>query len=281
MDKKIIIVNKKKGQTPLECINEVKKNDPHLNHLPVTYAGRLDPLAEGVIVLLVGDECLKKDEYLALPKVYEVEILFGFSTDTYDLMGEIISKASSEFIFKSSLEERDRSRRQAILNSNSDSASNTEKLGNYEIIKKTLSQFTGRIDQKYPVYSSRTVGGKPLYKWAREGRLAEIEIPSHNVYVDEIKLIEEKEISGEKLFYKIKDDIGKVKGDFRQEKILSIWDRTLRDKKEEIYKVIKIRISCGSGVYVRSIANDLGKKIGTPTLALNINRTQVGEYKIN
>src|SRR3989338_10830300 len=95
MTDKFVIVNKKKGQTPLDCINELKNTDENLRKLPVTYAGRLDPLAEGVIVLLIGDECIKKDEYLKLPKEYELTILFGFATDTYDVMGRVIKREAT------------------------------------------------------------------------------------------------------------------------------------------------------------------------------------------
>lgn len=260
----IRIVNKKTGQTPLECINKLKKSEPQLTHLPVTYAGRLDPLAEGVLLLLIGDECLKKDEYLALPKEYEVTVLFGFSTDTYDLMGEI--NITSEKLFEKPEDMGDGSWRQTISN----------RLG--DEVSKILSQFTGKINQKYPIYSSRPIKGKPLYKWAREGKLNEIEIPSHDVYVEKIEIINEGEISCEKLREKIKKDIGSVEGDFRQEKIIKIWREILKDKKDDTYKTITLRISCGSGVYVRAIASGIGEALGVPSLALNIKRTKVGEY---
>ena len=95
MEGKVIIVNKRAGLTPLECINEIKKTKPEWAHLPLTYAGRLDPLATGVLVVLIGDECHKKDEYLNLPKEYLVTILFGFATDTYDLMGLVTETKES------------------------------------------------------------------------------------------------------------------------------------------------------------------------------------------
>jgi len=254
MYQKVIQVYKKCGQTPLDCINEVKKANPELTHLPLTYAGRLDPLAEGVLVILVGDECLKKDDYLSLSKEYEVDILFGFKTDTYDLMGKVLVSEVQPLI---------------------DFGGCTS-----ENLKETLPEFTGRITQAYPPYSSRTVEGKPLFEWARSGKLDEITIPSHDVFVESIDLIKEDFISGFDLLNKIKKDIGSVAGDFRQDEILNIWNDTLKDKKEDKYKTITLRISCGSGVYVRSIANELGKKLGVLALALNIKRTRVGDFKI-
>jgi len=80
----VVSVYKKYGETPLECLKKLK-NRPL--KVPMTYAGRLDPAAEGLIITLFGDQCHKKDEYTSLPKEYTLQILFGFSTDTYDLLG--------------------------------------------------------------------------------------------------------------------------------------------------------------------------------------------------
>ncbi len=276
MSDNIRIVNKKAGLTPLECINDLKKNEPKLAHVPVTYAGRLDPLAEGVLVLLIGDECLKKDEYLKLPKEYEVEILFGFETDTYDVMGLV--NTMPKILFERSRDVGDGSRCQTIPNSTFGSVSQDTTFD--EALEKTLSQFTGRIKQFYPPYSSRTVNGKPLYLWAREGKLSEIEIPAHDVFVEKIEIIKEGIIRGDKLLNKIKKNISEVQGDFRQNEIVNIWQNILEDKKDEEYKTITLRIVCGSGVYVRSIAHEIGVKLKIPALALRIVRTKVGEYKL-
>lgn len=257
MDDKVIKVYKKTGETPLHCIDNLKKQHEGLRLLPMTYAGRLDPLAEGVLLVLVGEECKKKDEYLNLPKEYEVEVLFGFSTDTYDVLGKV---ASLEEKFKSFYE--------------------IKKGKTSDYVSKILPEFIGNIKQEYPPYSSRPVKGKPLFMWSREGKLDEIEIPTHNVYVESINIIQNSEIRGDDLLKLIKEKISNVEGDFRQEKIISIWENELENKKEEIYPIVKLRISCGSGVYMRSIAHEIGEKLGIGALALSIVRTRIGEYKI-
>lgn len=253
MSNKVILVDKKMGQTPLDCIKQVKDNNPILAHLPITYAGRLDPLASGVLVLLVGDECMKKDEYLALSKEYEVEVLFGFSTDTYDVMGKIVKNKELNGSFSSFT----------------------------EIIQKNLIQFTGRFSQSYPPYSSRAVHGKPLFQWAREGKLNEIEIPSHDVFVDSIEIIKEYKIKGNILLSNIKSNINLVSGDFRQDDIIHIWEEEMKNKEDIDFSVVKLRIICGGGVYVRGIAHSIGEKIGMPALAFSIVRTKVGKYCID
>lgn len=270
MQPTVINVYKKCGQTPLECIGDLKKKHKELASLPMTYAGRLDPLAEGVLLILVGDECLKKEDYLNLSKEYEVEILFGFATDTYDLMGKVIGINNAEEFFDFS-----RSGPSSSL------VRGPEKLNNSESLNKIILEFIGKIKQKYPPYSSRPVNGRPLFMWAREGKLDEIEIPTHDVFIENIELIKEKEINGKMLFEKIKKDISKVNGDFRQEDILALWKNELKEKYKEKYPVIRLRVTCGSGAYMRSLAHEIGQMMGVPSFALNIIRTKVGEYTLN
>lgn len=253
MNPYLSLVYKKPGQTPLEAVTEAKNTNPLWSHLPVTYAGRLDPLAEGALVLLAGEECLKKDTYNALSKEYVVTMLLGFATDTYDSMGLV-----EDFV--------------------------PEDMYNGEEFLQGLMpvypQYTGRIRQSYPPYSSRTVLGKPLFAWAREGRLDEITIPAHDVSVESIEQIETGEISRDALQKKIREDIGRVSGDFRQKEILERWDTILASYTNFVFKTVTLKIVCGSGVYVRALVHEIGKTSGVPSLALRIVRTKVGEYTV-
>lgn len=249
MSVNIIPFYKNIGETPLEAIARYKKDHPEYDHMPMTYAGRLDPLVEGLLILLAGDECMKKDDYTSLSKEYELTILFGFATDTYDLLGKVVNVGIGSENF----------------------------LDNFENVCK---KFVGKIKQDYPPYSSRTVSGKPLWQWAREDRLNEIEIPSHEVMVHSISDSIFSEISGKELHDKIKKVIPLVKGDFRQEEILSIWQEKLKDKENDLFPIAKITINAGSGTYMRVIANDIGRALGSPALAYHIKRTKIGDYKL-
>ncbi len=271
---KVIKIYKKKGKTPLECIRDLKKQDENLKLLPMTYAGRLDPLAEGLLLILVGDEVNKKDDYLKLPKEYEVDILFGFGTDTYDLMGKIIEKkgkdvAPSPYQFSGPRTRED------------EEPDHENWYGDFALeTQRILQGLTGTIEQSYPPYSSRPVNGKPLFVWAREGKLGEIEIPKHKVLIENIEILNQSEISGEELLKKIINDIGLVNGDFRQKEIVSLWKSKLIGREKENFPILKIRVSCGSGVYVRVLAHDIGEKLNISSLALNIKRTKIGKYKL-
>src|SRR3989344_725904 len=85
--KLVLNIYKKAGETPLEVINCLKLRCPEYKSVKITYAGRLDPLAKGAIILLAGNAIHKKENYLKLDKEYEAEILLGFETDTYDVLG--------------------------------------------------------------------------------------------------------------------------------------------------------------------------------------------------
>jgi tRNA pseudouridine55 synthase len=255
MLKNLYLINKKLGETPLEAL-EVFRNKKKINKdIPMTYAGRLDPMASGLLILLAGEECKNKERYLNLDKEYEFQVLFGFSTDTYDILGKVLDSNILKNVRMSDI---------GILEKE---------------IKKNLKYFKGKIVQKYPIYSSKTVAGKPLFSYARSGE--EVDIPNREFNIKSLKYIKIKKISKDKLLQDIKIRISKVKGDFRQKEILKTWEKVLNSKDIPLYFFIaSFSIKCSSGTYVRSISNALGSRIGIPALAYNINRLKIGKYKL-
>ncbi len=246
--KKVIILQKKEGETPLECLERFRSKNKSYKDAKMTYAGRLDPMASGLLIVLAGDEVNKKEKYLGLPKEYEFQILFGFDTDSYDILGKVKHSHILKNVGISELEEN---------------------------IKKNLKHFTGKFIQKYPVYSSRTVNGKPLFEYARRG--IKLEAPEKEVHVKSLKLGKVRAISAEKLLANIEKRVPRVLGDFRQKEILTIWKKKLERNKNEFF-IADFNIKCGSGTYVRGIAHDLGDKMGIPALAFSIKRTKIGKY---
>lgn len=247
--KKIIILNKKEGETPLEALEKFRSRNKEYKNTKMTYAGRLDPMASGVLLVLASGETKNKEKYLLLDKEYEFEVLFGFTTDTYDILGKVTfsvyPKLEKDFIKKE--------------------------------IKNNLKNFLGELDQKYPMYSSKTVKGKPLFSYARSGK--RINIPEKRIFIKKLILCRVREISDEKLLGNIKKRILKVEGDFRQEEILKTWEKKLGHALAgRKFFIASFKIRCSSGTYVRGIANSLGEKMKIPTLAFSIKRTRVGRY---
>src|SRR5690606_23219787 len=88
----ILQLYKREGETPLECIQRFRAENPSYAEVSMTYLGRLDPMAEGLLLVLAGDT-RKKKAYLELDKRYEFEVLWGFETDTYDMLGLVTASA--------------------------------------------------------------------------------------------------------------------------------------------------------------------------------------------
>ncbi|MFZ2522826.1 MAG: hypothetical protein WAW92_00385 [Minisyncoccia bacterium] len=249
----VYLVYKEIGETPLESINKFRKEgmkeNPELDFLPITYAGRLDPMAEGVLILLSGEETKNKEKYLGLTKTYEFEILWGAETDTLDLLGLVLESVSENV------------------------QPNVERIEDY------LRKSVGKFEQMYPAYSSRPVGGKPLFEWAREGKIGGLEIPKHEVEIFESKYLGRREIAPDDLLKEIFSKINLVNGDFRQEEIKKSWDSFFAGRKSN-FVVDKIQLRVSGGFYVRQFVSDLGKVCDVPAVTLNIKRNAVGDYAI-
>jgi tRNA pseudouridine55 synthase len=244
--KNILLINKKEGETPLEAMEVFRSKNKKYKDVKMTYAGRLDPMASGLLLVLVGGEVHNKEKYLQLDKEYEFQVLFGFATDTYDILGRVEHSHILE---------------------------NVEMLE--KGIKGNLKHFKGKFIQKYPLYSSKTVKGKQLFEYGREG--VDVEIPERGVVVKKLNFVGLKKITSKKLLTNIEKRIKKVNGDFRQAEILKIWHKNLGSSNYTFY-IAKFQIKCGSGTYVRSIANSLGEKMNIPALAFSIKRTKVGKW---
>lgn len=122
-------IEKRLGETPLEALERLRSDEKIPSDIPMTYAGRLDPAAEGLLLILTGEECKKKDEYNKYSKKYTAEIIIGIKTDTYDLLGvpEFTGTKGEPF---------------------SDF---------YPKVHKFFEEHRGRQMQKYPPYSSKAL----------------------------------------------------------------------------------------------------------------------------
>lgn len=227
--KEVLNVYKLVGETPLEVIEKFKKKNPEYSSTPITYAGRLDPLAEGVLILLAGSKVNQKDEYLEMDKEYQGEVLLGFQSDTFDILGlPSFSNRKGEKVEK------------------------------------------GEFEFSLPPFSSYKIKGRPLFWWARNNKLEEIKIPIRKTQIYDIQTIDEYEFQSKDLLDLILKKINLVKGDFRQDEIKEKWKDLL--EKENIFKILKIRVSCSKGTYIRSIADKLGGVL------LSLKRNKVGDF---
>ncbi|MDG1949992.1 MAG: hypothetical protein P8J32_04200 [bacterium] len=242
----ILNVYKPIGWTPLQCIDRIRNILPEYKNSPITYAGRLDPMAEGVLVLLTDEDRYHKDEHQKLNKVYTATILLGIETDSLDTLG-IPSKNSS----------------------------------NIEVFEdnKVKYLFLGTHELPFPNYSSYKVQGKPLHWWTQNNRINEITVPIKKMEVLAVNNISVQDTQSKELLDHITANIKHVTGEFRQDEILQAWSQTLEHP--QTLTTISLTLSVTSGTYIRSLAHELGKHLNTNACLLSLKRTVVGTHTEN
>lgn len=246
----VIAIYKKIGETPLEALTRLRQSVPEYKEETLSYAGRLDPMASGVMLVLSGDANKEREKYLNLDKDYSVEILFGISTDTYDTLG-LISVITETVPDMKDIEEK---------------------------LTEKMREMKGTFSQKYPEYSSKPVDGQPLFMHARAGK--RVSVPSHDVTVYDAGLTSVKLIDTTELLSRIERQVNDVKGDFRQADIISMWKEKLNQINVKAFVVAEVDLSVSSGFYVRQYAHDIGEMLEMPACALSILRTRVGEWSV-
>jgi tRNA pseudouridine(55) synthase len=170
-----------------------------------------------------------------MDKEYELEILFGVSTDTYDTLGiiEKVEKKSFEPV-------------------------------NFE-------KYKGKFTQQYPRYSSKILAMKEIPE----------EMPTKEVEIFDIEQIGSKALSGERIKDQVIQNIKKINGDFRQEQISQKWFDFARDNSQVRFICVKLKVSCSSGTYMRSLAHRIGINNDIPALAFSIKRTRINGYTLS
>ena len=136
----ILLVNKPLGWTSFDVVNKIRYRLKHLlgvRKIKVGHSGTLDPQATGLLLICTGKFTKRLNEFQNLGKEYTGTMLLGATTPSYDRETEIDETFPTDHI--------------------------TE-----ELIKKTLEQFDGEIDQVPPLFSAIKVDGQPLYKRARK-----------------------------------------------------------------------------------------------------------------
>lgn len=239
----ILKLYKNLGETPLECILRYKAEHPESLKTSMTYLGRLDPMAEGLLLVMAGDTRDKK-AYLDMDKTYEFEVLWGFETDTYDTLGLVASVGSLPHKIEEKME---------------------------RLIEDILNKKT----QSYPPFSSKVFRGNFLN--AREGKIDEVDLPTRSIKIFSLEHKNTKLLNSEEVLEDILKRVDLVKGDFRQEEVKQSWKNSIKSGEKLFLSQFVADVS--SGTYIRSLAHEMGQKLGVGAIAFSIKRTRVGEYK--
>ena len=203
---RIIIIDKPLNVSSQGVVSRVKKI---LNVKKTGHTGTLDPMASGVLPILVGDTTKLSKYLIEHDKTYVATVTLGESRTTGDVEGEVVEKDDFDI---NSITEED------IIN--------------------VLNSFLGETEQIPSIYSAIKINGKKLYEYAREGE--EINIPTRKIFIKSIKLL----------------SVNKEKNSFDYE------------------------VEVSKGTYIRTLSEDIAKKLGTIGYMSSLRRTRVDKFDL-
>ncbi|MFZ5799864.1 MAG: tRNA pseudouridine(55) synthase TruB [Candidatus Omnitrophota bacterium] len=198
----LLLIDKPAGVTSHDVVERIRRR---FAITKVGHAGTLDPMATGLLVVLLGKSTRLFSELSVADKEYEATLTLGLQTETGDIEGRMITQS----LFEKIDEER---------------------------IKKVFAGFIGEQHQVPPMYSALKVRGKKLYQLARKG--AVVERQPRNIFIHKLEL--------------------------------------LRFNPPEI----EFCIHCSKGTYIRTLAEDIAKALGTCGCLSALRRTTSGPFHI-
>lgn len=201
-----LLIDKPVGISSFGLVARVKRTlrEQTGQKIKIGHTGTLDPLASGLMILVLGSYTKRAQEFSKQGKTYKAELTLGSTSATGDGEGPI--KAYSD------------------------------KRVAYSEVEKILESFVGEISQTPHIHSAVKVGGQRAYKLARAGKDFKIKPRKVTIY------------SIEKVQYK--------------------------------YPKLRFITEVSSGTYIRSLAEDIGQKLGTGAYVSALRRTKVGKFDI-
>lgn len=197
-----LVINKPKGKTSHDVVDAVR----HLaGFRQIGHLGTLDPLATGVLVLLLGRATRLVQFYSGRRKRYRAGFRFGFATNTYDSDGEAQGPDAAPVLGAA-------------------------------VLERLAAERIGPFEQMPPAFSAKKVGGRPAYELARKKQ--EVELKPVRVEIYDYKLTA-------------------IEG-----------------------SIARFVMECSSGTYIRSLAHEMGQKLGCGAHLAEITRTAVGEFSL-
>eukprot|EP00899_Mesostigma_viride_P016250 jgi/Mesvir1/24626/Mv21935-RA.1 len=201
----VLLIDKPLGWTSFDVCGKLRSL---LKVKKVGHAGTLDPLATGLLVVMLGPATKLADSYVAKAKVYAGSFKLGEHTPSFDADSEVVERLPWEHITD-------------------------------EDVERAKSAFMGAIQQIPPMYSAIKMKGEPLYKKARKGETVEREPRSVTI---------------------------------------TQFD-TWRDPGDR--QIFHFRVGCSKGTYIRSLAHDLGRALGSAAHLTALRREAIGELHVD
>lgn len=198
-----LLVDKPSGPTSHDVVDAIRRT---FGLKKVGHCGTLDPAATGLLIIVLGRGTKLSERLMSDDKVYEGEIKFGETTDSYDADGELVASLPVPLLTLDQLNE-------------------------------ACSEFIGDLMQRPPMVSAVKIKGVPLYKMARKG--LEVE---------------------------------------REPRLIHIYNFRFTRYEEPLGA---FRVACTKGTYVRSLAHELGEKIGCGAHLASLRRVTSGKFDVD
>lgn len=199
----ILLLNKPAGPTSHDMVDRLRAIS---GIRQIGHAGTLDPFAQGLLVLLVGDATKRAEEFIGLPKSYDALLRLGIESDTHDIAGTLC-------------------------------AIPVQQSPAFDAVAEALKQFRGTIEQTPPQFSAIKIKGKKAYEHARKGNFTALTPRKITIYKIEV------------ISYQ--------------------------------YPLLALTLHVASGTYIRAIARDLGKTLGTGAVLISLTRTRIGNFLLS
>jgi tRNA pseudouridine55 synthase len=202
----IMLIDKPKRPTSMHVCRIVRRrlfNAGQPKRIKVGHGGTLDPLATGLLVVMIGKATRLCEKIMADDKEYVTTIDLAHTSPSGDL------ETTPEPVA-------------------------AERVPSVDEAKQVCAGFVGVIQQKPPIYSAMWIDGKRAYELARKGR--EVEMAARPVRIDECEVV------------------------------------------SYAWPLLTVRVRCGKGTYIRSLARDIGAALGAGGMLTELRRTRIGEF---
>ena len=198
----MFLVRKPQGWTSFDVVARLRT----ILHIEkIGHAGSLDPLATGLMIVCTGRMTKEIDRFMGLEKEYVATIRLGGRTPSFDSETPVTETLSIDGITA-------------------------------DAVVSVLSQFLGPQIQIPPMWSALKVGGKPLYKYARKGRVVDRkprEVMIHSITPKQIRIPD-----------------------------------------------VTFTVVCSKGTYIRTLADDVGQRLGCGAYLTGLERTRIGDFRL-
>ena len=234
-----LVLDKPRGLGSTQAVGAVKRvlREAGYAKTKVGHGGTLDPLAEGVLPIALGEATKLAGRMLDASKVYEFTIQFGEETDTLDTEGEVVERSEH---------------RPPML-----------------AIAGVLEHFTGAIEQLPPAYSALKIDGKRAYDRARAGE--QVEMKPRQVTIHELSLLRDAD-SDERERAPI--DLGSTFATTSGRP-----DPYDPGAPLELADSVTLVAHVSKGTYIRSLARDIARALGTVGHVTYLRRSKAGAFR--